>query len=624
MRVWTIAFSTLAAIASLEMIPQAIAFANPNTVIDATPIYGIPSRNPSQSGPITDDLVVNTTTVRIEGATEALESVIRQVIQTRAGGTTSESQVQRDIAAILNTGLFGDATANTQVNPNGLDVVYRVNPLQVRSLSLSGATVLTPEVAQQIFASQLGQPINPSLLNQGFDQINQWYQDNGYVLAQVLVIEPQPNGVLNIEVAEGNIGNIEVRFLDEEGNLIEGRTQRSFIKDKVQLQPGNVFNLDVARQDVQQLYQLGLFQKVDIALNGDATNLNVIYDVTEAPARAVNAGGGYNGATGIFGTISYNDGNVGGVSNKLNLNVQLSFKDVQFDGNYGSPYSVNNPEMPGYNISAFRRRNLSQTFDSDVTLANGDQPREGQFGAGVTFSKPIENWDASVGLNYTRTSIRDAEGNLTPVDELGNPLSYSETGIDDLVTVKAGFRQDNRNNPINPSSGSVLNVSSEQSVPIGQGSILMNRLEADYSLYTPISLLNQESSEVLAFNLQGGTTLGDLPPYEAFNLGGINSVRGFENGEVGSGRSYVLASAEYRFPIFSTPIGGVLFADFATDLGSGDTVPGEPGEVRGKPGSGFGYGAGVRVNSPIGIIRADFGLNNQGDSKVHFGIGHRF
>ncbi|WP_269546329.1 BamA/TamA family outer membrane protein [Coleofasciculus chthonoplastes] len=73
-----------------------------------------------------------------------------------------------------------------------------------------------------------------------------------------------------------------------------------------------------------------------------------------------------------------------------------------------------------------------------------------------------------------------------------------------------------------------------------------------------------------------------------------------------------------------TWLGGRIFADYATDLGSGDTVTGEPGEVRDKPGSGLGYGVGVRVRSPFGPVQVDFGLNDQGDSQVHLGVGERF
>jgi outer membrane protein insertion porin family len=132
-----------------------------------------------------------------------------------------------------------------------------------------------------------------------------------------------------------------------------------------------------------------------------------------------------------------------------------------------------------------------------------------------------------------------------------------------------------------------------------------------------------EGSQALAFNIQAGTVLGDLPPYEAFSLGGSNSVRGYDEGDVGAGRSFVQASAEYRFPIFAV-VGGALFVDFASDLGTGDNVPGNPAGVREKPGNGFGYGLGIRVQSPLGPIRVDYGFNDEGDSRLHFGIGERF
>jgi len=114
-----------------------------------------------------------------------------------------------------------------------------------------------------------------------------------------------------------------------------------------------------------------------------------------------------------------------------------------------------------------------------------------------------------------------------------------------------------------------------------------------------------------------------LPPYESFSLGGTDSVRGYDSGEVGSGRAFVLGTVEYRFPIFSI-VGGALFVDFGTDLGTGSDVPGEPAVIRDKPGSGIGFGIGVRVQSPIGAIRVDYALNDEGDSRIHFGIGERF
>jgi len=61
--------------------------------------------------------------------------------------------------------------------------------------------------------------------------------------------------------------------------------------------------------------------------------------------------------------------------------------------------------------------------------------------------------------------------------------------------------------------------------------------------------------------------------------GGSNSVRGYDEGDVGSGRSFVQATAEYR-PNFAV-VGGALFVDVGTDLGTGDNVP-DPAGVRGN------------------------------------------
>lgn len=68
---------------------------------------------------------------------------------------------------------------------------------------------------------------------------------------------------------------------------------------------------------------------------------------------------------------------------------------------------------------------------------------------------------------------------------------------------------------------------------------------------------------------------------------------------------------EYRFPILQA-VGGVLFADFGSDLSSDKTVLGELGVLRNKPGSGFGLGIGLRAHSPFGLLRGDVAINDQG------------
>ena len=576
------------------------------------------------------DLFILATNVQIIGAGEELVEIVRNTISTREGRDTSNSQLRADVAAILATELFVSVQITTTINAAGIDVVYTVEPLVVKAIQLSKAKVLTENVALGFFQPQIGQEISPKAINRSQVEINKWYVKNGYLAAKVLTITPNSQGVLTIDVAEGIVSSVKFRFLnrdgnptDSEGNLIKSRTTEEFLRREVRLKPGDVVRNLTIEQDLRQLYQLGLFRTVNVGLVETGKQVDVIYDLTEKPSRSVSPGGGYDDDTGIYGTINYQDFNLSGINNSVDVDLQFSPRDLQFETTFTSPYRSSEPNRPGYEVNVFRRRGTSPTFDGNINLANGSNPREGRYGGGFSLTKPIDDWQTSLGLNYTRISIRDRDGTISPTDELGNQLSFSGTGIDDLTTLSVSAIKDERNDRSNPTQGSIISLSTEQSIPIGQGDITMNRLQANYIKYFPVQLLNKKNIEVLAFNLQGGTIIGDLPPYEAFNLGGLDSVRAYGGAEVGSGRSYVLASAEYRFPIFQ-PVGGVLFADFATDLGSGDTILGEPAEVRSKPGTGFSLGAGLRVESPVGLLRADFGINDRGESQVQFGIGQRF
>lgn len=600
---------------------QAIAPTVTSSAPEATPTPEFSASTASMQ--IANDLVVRAIVIQFVGASDELTNIAAQTIRTRMGGETSQRQLQQDAELLRSTGLFESVQVTSFANENGLDVVFQVQPATLKTVQLNNAQVLTPQITNQIFASQLGQPLSPMQIQKGIEQINQWYQDNGYILGQVVDARTLPGGVLNVDVAEGVVNSVNLRFYNRDGETIEGRTNQDYVREALSLEPGQIFRVDTARDDLRSLYQTGLFAKADVDIQGDPSNLDITYELTETGSRGVDAGGGFSDSAGLFGSIRYNDKNLGGMNHQLGLDVQVGTRDLQFNANYGRAYRMSHPDRVGYNVSAFRQSTESATFN-DVTLSNGDRPRESQLGGGVSVSRPVGEWNASVGAGYTRYSIRDSEGNLAAVDQNGNPLSLSNTGVDDLVTVEASVSRDLRDNPANPTAGSKLQFSTEQTVPVGNGSILMNRVRADYTQYIPTNVFNQDRPEVLAFNVQGGTAIGDLPPYQAFTIGGSNSVRGYGNGDVASGRSFVLASAEYRVPLFNSPVSGVLFADFGTDLGSGSTVPGEPGTAQGKPGSGFGYGTGVRVDSPLGVIRADFGLNDRGDSQFHFGLGHRF
>jgi len=579
--------------------------------------------------------------VAVSGVGGELEQAIYNAISTVPGQTTSRSQLQEDVNAIFATGFFSRAEAVPSDTPLGVRITFVVqsNPV-LQSVQIPGSQVVPPEVIAEIFEPEYNSVINLNQLQDDVDDLMQWYQDNGYVLAQILdVPQINDNGVVTLLIAEGVIEDIQVQFLDEEGELfdengepVRGRTRDFIITREFESQPGDVFNQQQIESDLRRAFDLGIFEDLRVSLNPgqqDPRQVNVVVNVLEGQTGSIAAGVGVSSASGLFGTVSYQERNIGGNNQRISAEVQLGERDLLFDVSFTDPWIATDPNRTSYTVNAFSRRSVPLVFqggDTEVFLPNGDRPRVRRLGGGVRFGRPLENgWTASLGLQYQNIRLQDIDGDLAPEDELGNDLSFSGDGTDDLILLQLFATQDRRNSVASPTSGSLLRLSTEQSIPIGSGSILLNRLRASYSYFIPVDFtsFSDEGAETLAFNIQGGVVLGDLPPYEAFSLGGTDSVRGYDSGEVGSGRAFVLGSVEYRFPLFSI-LGGALFVDFGTDLGTGSDVPGRPAEIRDKPGTGFGYGLGVRIQSPIGAVRIDYGFNDEGDGRIHFGIGERF
>lgn len=605
--------------------------------------------------------------VVVEGAEGELRDQVYNAIQTRPGRTTTRSQLQEDINAVFATGFFSNVRAIPEDTPLGVRVTFAVqsNP-PLEAVRLEGSVLTQPredgsftlleyegeqlplqEAVDRIFETQYGETANLQALQLGIERLNQLYQDNGYVLAQVVAAPAiDPDGTARLEVAEGVIESINIRFLnrdgqavDDEGNPIRGRTRPFIITREFESRPGDVFNQNRVQRDLQRTFGLGIFEDLNISLNPgqDPRQVDVVVNVTERRTGSLAASVGVSSSSGLFGAVSLQEQNLGGNNQRINAEIQVGQRDVLFDLSFTDPWIGNDPNRTSYTVNAFGRESISLIFDGgerEVTLPNGDRPRVRRFGGGISFSRPLDDgWRASLGLQYQNISIRDADGEISPRDEFGNLLSYNDSGVDNLATLQLSASQDRRNDPAQTTGGYILRASTEQA--LGLDGIFYNRLRGSFSYFIPVRLLTftrgcqqddpspADCPQTVAFNVQGGTFLGDFPPYEAFALGGTDSVRGYGAGELGSGQSYLQATAEYRFPVFSI-ISGALFFDVGSDLGTASEVQGDPAGIREKPGSGFGYGVGIRVRSPLGLIRVDYAINDQGDSQFYFGIGERF
>lgn len=588
--------------------------------------------------------------VVVIGAETDLKDLVYKTIRTQPGRTSTRAQLQEDVNAIYATGYFANVKVIPQDTPLGVQITFDVQPnpiLKQVTIETVPTTdekrVLTPEIVEETFKDQYGQILNLRDLQDGIKKLNEWYAKNGYELAQV-VGSPKvsEDGTVTLVIAEGVIENIQVRYFDKEDQPAEGKTRDFIVTREMQLKPGDVFNRNTAQKDLQRVFGLGIFEDARLSFSPgeDPRQVIVNVDIVEGSTGSLAAGAGISSSSGIFGTVSYQQQNLGGNNQTIGAEFQLGEREILFNTSFTDPWIGGDPYRTSYTIDAFRRRSISLVFDgndTDIKTENGDDsPRVVRTGGGIIFSRPIADspfdkpdWVLSAGFQYQHVNIENSDGESAPrsrVSDGFHQLAWSDSGTDDLFIFRFGASQDNRDNPAQPTSGSVLRLGVEQTVPIGSGSIFFNRLRGSYSYYIPTNLINfdfTKGPQAFAFNIQAGTVIGNLPPYEAFVIGGSNSVRGYSEGELGSGRSYVQATAEYRFPIFSI-VGGAIFFDYGTTLGSGDTVPGNPSGVRGLSGNGFGYGAGVRVQTPLGPLRVDYAINDEGDSRVHFGIGERF
>ncbi|MGK7938171.1 MAG: BamA/TamA family outer membrane protein [Xenococcaceae cyanobacterium] len=631
-----------------NLITQSQSPENPASEPTEEPSRTNPQANPTESTPPAEPRVL-VAEVDVVGAEAEIIDLVYNTIETEPGRTTTRSQLQEDVNAIYATGFFQDVQVTPSDTPLGVRITFLVksnpilNQVAVETVPADAKSrVLPPEVVEETFSDGYGEILNLRELQDGIQQLNQWYSNNGYELAQV-VGSPRvsADGTVTLVVAEGVIEDINVRFFDEENEPTEGNTRDFIVTREIQLKPGDVFKQDTARRDLQRVFGLGIFEDARFSFSPgtDPSKVIVNVDLVEGSTGSIAAGAGISSSSGLFGTVSYQQQNLGGNNQTIGAEFQLGERELLFDLSFTDPWIGGDPYRTSYTVNGFRRRSISLVFDGnddDIRTENGnDSPRVVRTGGGINFSRPLAEdlfsrprWTLSTGFQYQRVQINNRDGEISPISRIeedgGENLAFSDSGEDDLFIFRFGATRDRRNNPLQPTQGSLLRLSADQTVPIGSGSILFNRLRGSYSYYIPANLINfTDGPQALAFNVQAGTVLGDLPPYEAFVLGGSNSVRGYPEGEVGSGRSFLQATAEYRFPIFSV-VGGAFFFDYGTTLGSDDNVPGSPSIVRGLPGNGFGYGLGVRVQSPLGPIRVDYAINDEGDSRIHFGIGERF
>ena len=322
-------------------------------------------------------------------------------------------------------------------------------------------------------------------------------------------------------------------------------------------------------------------------------------------------------------------------------------------------YNINSNDNPVGKV--FGNVGEAENADNDTSWFNynGNSVVIQRAGGNLQFVRPLNGgnpykrvpWSVVLGLSAQQvrpidfsgdsqrygvaTNNFSSNGAKVPIDSV-ICIAYNCATTNQLVGLRAAATMNTLDDPRNPTRGNFLSLGTEQFFSVGPDSPTFNRLRGSFTHFIPVRWLSlykgcrprpgetEDCKQALAFQVSAGTNIGSLPTYEAFCVGGGNSVRGYYDCDLGVGRSFGEATIEYRFPIFSI-ISGELFIDGGTTFGSQANVPGNPGELLQKPGEGFSVGTGLIVTTPVGPLRLEVASQDfSGDWRFNLGVGWKF
>ena len=563
----------------------------------------------------------------ITGNTVLSEEEVLAVVKTKPGMELTEIGLSEDLGAIYDMGWFYDLRPEFKEVPEGVQVIYHVleNPTYSK-LNLVGNTVIDKQKINALFNLEEGSVVNLKDINRRVLKLEEEYRQAGYILARVTDVHMDQDGTLNLTVNEGTVEDFKVK-----GNV---KTKDYVITREMRLKKGQPFNAKDARRSMQRIYNLGYFEDVNVKLNPgkEPNSVEVEISVVEMNTGTFGIGAGYSSADGFVGMISIGDKNFRGIGDRINIRWEFGGEDNKnYDFSYTRPWLDDKETMATIQLYDITNEYADYNIDGDE-IARYDKKRRGQE---LTLSRRTEDEFIS---NYITIKNRDdiykgeADGYEGDVDQYyepqfnkenttNGPSGYMESyypkdykerrkenfGVTRSITL--GRVLDSRDNIYDPHEGKRISYSIEHAGFMG-GDFDFTKFTADYRYY-----YRAGGESVWALNLGAGYADGDMPLSQRFSMGGSDTLRGYEDDQF-RGNSMVKATLEYRFPIVKK-VQGVLFTDngYAWDKRHEDDF--DFGLIKNS------FGVGLRINSPLGPVKLDYGYGDDG-GKFHFSFGGQF
>ena len=557
----------------------------------------------------------------IEGNVTVPEAEIAAALKTKPGMQCTEAGLSEDLSAIYDLGWFYDLRPEFKTVPEGVQVIYHVmeNPVYQKT-EVEGNTVLNKQRVASFFDLEQGKIANLKNINKCVQKLEEEYRSNGYILARVTDVHMEKDGTLKVAVNEGVVEGFKVK-----GNV---KTKDYVVTREMKLKKGEPFNAKAARRSMQRVYNLGYFEDVNIKLNPgrEPNGVEVEISVVEMNTGTFGIGAGYSNADGFVGMVSIGDKNFRGIGDKINLRWEFGGEDNKnYDFSYTRPWLDDKETSATINLYDITNEYADYNIDGDE-IARYDKKRRGQE---ITFSRRTHNEFVS---NYITIKNRDdiykgpADGYEDDVNQYyeeefvqsphfkeewmpQTPEERRKENFGVTRSITFGRVYDSRDNVYDPHEGKRIGYSVEWAGGMG-GDFDFTKWTADWRYY-----FRAGGESVWALNLGAGYASGDMPLSQRFTMGGSDTLRGYEDDQF-RGNSMLKATLEYRFPIVKK-VQGVLFTDngYAWDKRHEDEF--DMGLLKNS------YGVGLRINSPLGPVKLDYGYGEDG-GKFHFSFGGQF
>jgi hypothetical protein len=552
------------------------------------------------------------TEIGFDGAPKDVKARLYGLIQSKVGSSVKMETIKSDVTALGGTGIFSRISPTFNSVPEGVKLKYQLtaNPV-VYKLDIQGNTVFRTQFLAELLNIQAGSVLDLNYVKERLKEIETLYLKQGYILVSFPDVHMTEDGTLHITVEEGTIEDIKLV-----GNE---KTKDHVVLRELRFRKGQPFNKFLASRSMERLYNLGFFEDVNMKLlpgEGSSHSVIVEIDMIEQKTGIVTVGAGYSNSDGIVGMVEVGDSNFRGTGDKVNVHWEFggSGRGKNYQFSYTRPWINDKGDSLGFSL--YNR--IYQYDDFDATGNTVAEYQKRKKGWNLTWGRVSDEYRTNY-LNFESTKEALNSG-INPGPVMQNVDKETQKKWATAIVNNFGRTNsmtfthvyDSRDNYFNATKGKRFSCSLQWGGHGLGGNFDFYKFTAEGRFYKQLG-----NGHVLALRLMGGYISGHISYSDLFSLGGANNLRGYEDDQFKGDKMYA-ATLEYRLPI-AKKVQGVLFTDVGSTWGI------DRGQIpwyKDDRSIHFSAGVGLRLQTPIGPVRLDYGYGKKG--KFHFSFGTQF